>query len=122
MTRACVFVLAWLGLFLTVNVVSPVHADEWIDLFDGKTLENWDGDPDLWSVEDGVITGRTTPDTNLKSNSFLIYRGQQFDNFELKFEYRIVDGTVEVTAASVVHVLMEMVGPELRRLVAATQE
>ncbi len=41
---------------------------------------------------------------------------------EAGFEYRIVDGTVEVTADSVVSVLSEMVGPELRKLVAAAQE
>ena len=66
--------------------------DEWQDLFDGKTLTNWDGSPDHWSVEDGVITGRTTEATKLKANSFLIYRGGQFDNFELQLEYKIING------------------------------
>ena len=33
---------------------------QWRSLFDGKTLAGWDGDPDLWSVEDGCITGTTT--------------------------------------------------------------
>lgn len=70
----------------------PSCADEWQTLFDGKTLENWDGDPDHWSVEDGAITGRTTDEKKLKANSFLIYRGGEFDNFELQLEYRIVDG------------------------------
>ena len=41
---------------------------------------------------------------------------------EAAFEYRTQDGTVEVTADSVVDVLLEMVGPELRKLVAEAQE
>ena len=41
---------------------------------------------------------------------------------EAGFEYRIVDGTVEVTTDSVMEVILELVGPELRRLVAAAQE
>ncbi len=34
----------WLGLALML--LAPVaQADEWQSLFDGKTLEGWDGDP-----------------------------------------------------------------------------
>ena len=66
--------------------------DEWQNLFDGETLEGWNGDPQLWSVEDGAITGKTTPETKLKRNSFIIWRGGEVDNFELELEYRIVNG------------------------------
>jgi V/A-type H+-transporting ATPase subunit E len=41
---------------------------------------------------------------------------------EAGFEYKIVEGTVAVTTDSVVDVFLEMVGPELRKLVAAAQE
>lgn len=81
------------GLAVVPFLFGSVHAqDEWQELFDGKTLENWDGDPSLWSVEDGVITGRTTSETNLKANNFLIWRGGELDNFELELEYKIVNG------------------------------
>ena len=39
---------------------------------------------------------------------------------EAGFEYRVADGTVEVTATSVVELLMQMVSPELRKFVAQT--
>ena len=29
-------------------------------IFDGKTLDGWDGNPKFCSVEDGAITGKTT--------------------------------------------------------------
>ncbi|MFO0427638.1 MAG: family 16 glycoside hydrolase [Planctomyces sp.] len=66
-------------------------ADGWTSLFDGTTLNGWDGDPSLWRVEAGTITGQTK-DNSLKKNSFLIWRGGEIDNFELELEYRIVGG------------------------------
>jgi hypothetical protein len=27
----------------------------WVSLFDGQTLNGWDGDPRFWSVKDGAI-------------------------------------------------------------------
>lgn len=73
-------------------VTAHAQDQDWEVLFDGKTLDNWKGDPDLWSVEDGAITGRTTPETKLKSNSFLVYEGGELDNFELELEYKIING------------------------------
>src|SRR5204863_5626916 len=37
--------------------------------FNGKDLANWDGDMDLWHVENGEIVGKTA--TGLKHNEFL---------------------------------------------------
>jgi 3-keto-disaccharide hydrolase len=58
-------------------------------IFDGATLANWDGDPAFWRVERGAIVGETTPDKPLSENTFLIYRGSEPDNFELKLEFRM---------------------------------
>jgi len=44
-------------------------------IFDGKTLDGWEGDPKYWRVEDGLLIGEVTPDTLLKSNTFIIWRG-----------------------------------------------
>jgi hypothetical protein len=55
-------------------------------IFDGKTLQGWDGDPDLWSVEDGAIIGQTF--RPMKQNSFLMWRGGKPADFELKIEFR----------------------------------
>ena len=58
-------------------------------IFDGATLTNWDGDPGFWRVEGGSIVGETTPDKPLSENTFLIYRGSEPDNFELKLEFKM---------------------------------
>ncbi len=57
-------------------------------IFDG-TLKNWDGDPDFWRAEDGVLIGETTKDKPLKQNTFVIWRGGEPGDFELKLDYRI---------------------------------
>jgi hypothetical protein len=58
-------------------------------IFDGKTLKGWDGDPQFWRVEEGSIIGESTTDKPVKVNTFLIWRGGQPKDFELKLEYRI---------------------------------
>ena len=58
-------------------------------LFNGKDLTGWDGNPELWSVEDGVITGRTKGPDHLSYNQFLIWRGGELKNFELRVKLRL---------------------------------
>jgi hypothetical protein len=58
-------------------------------IFDGKTLKGWDGDPAFWRVENETIIGESTAEKPLKANTFLVWRGGQPKDFELKLEYRI---------------------------------
>ena len=58
-------------------------------IFDGKTLKGWEGDAKYWRVENGALVGQVTPETLLKQNSFIIWRGGETKDFELKVEYRI---------------------------------
>ncbi len=86
--------LCLLSAALCALACAPVHAEDdgWVSLFDGKTLENWDGNPKFWSVEDGAITGTTTADNPTQGNTFIIWRGGELGDFELKLEYKIVGG------------------------------
>jgi putative membrane-bound dehydrogenase-like protein len=61
-------------------------------IFDGKSLDGWDGNPEFWSVEDGAITGTTSADKPTKGNTFIIWRGGEVGDFELQFDYKIVGG------------------------------
>ncbi|HKB90308.1 MAG TPA: DUF1080 domain-containing protein, partial [Opitutaceae bacterium] len=60
-----------------------------LKIFDGMTLKDWDGDPRYWRVENGCIVGEVTPQTLLKQNTFIIWRGGVTRDFEIKVEYRI---------------------------------
>jgi hypothetical protein len=86
-----------LAVAATAFTVSAVAADENADdgfkpIFDGKSLDGWDGDPKFWRIEDGTITGQTTPENPTQGNTFLIWRGGEPGDFELKLQYRIVGG------------------------------
>lgn len=56
-------------------------------LFDGKTLDGWDGDPKLWSVKNGILVG-STDGVEIKQNTFLISK-QQYQDFELRLEIKL---------------------------------
>ncbi len=66
--------------------------DGFIQIFDGKTLKGWDGNPDFWSVQEGAITGQTTKENPTKGNTFVIWRGGELEDFELRLQFRIVGG------------------------------
>ncbi len=60
-----------------------------VQIFDGKTLAGWEGDPQYWRVENGALVGEVTATNLLKQNSFIIWRGGETRDFELKVEYRV---------------------------------
>lgn len=60
-----------------------------VSIFDGQSLAGWDGDPKYWRVENGCMVGEITPETIIRRNTFLIWRGGKPADFELKVAYRI---------------------------------
>lgn len=58
--------------------------DGFRSIFNGRDLNGWEGNPTLWSVSDGAITGTTQGPETLTYNQFLIWRGGTVKNFELR--------------------------------------
>jgi hypothetical protein len=84
---------------------TPLEGDEpgFESIFDGKTLSGWEGNPTYWRVENGALVGEITPATVIKSNTFIIWRGDQPSDFELKLEYRITpEGNSGINYRSVI--------------------
>ena len=79
-------------LFAATPAVAAETEDGFRSLFDGKTLKGWDGNTELWTVQDGVITGQTTKEKPTKGNTFLIWRDGALGDFELRLQFRIVGG------------------------------
>jgi hypothetical protein len=79
----------WTLLVSFLALVAWLHAAEpgFQPLFNGKDLTGWDGDPRLWKVENGVITG-STEGVSLDANSFLIYK-KPFRNFVLRLDMKL---------------------------------
>ncbi len=65
-------------------VIAQAAEPEFRSLFNGMDLTGWDGNPELWSVQDGCITGTTTGPEQLQYNQFLIWRDGIVKNFELR--------------------------------------
>jgi len=60
----------------------------WIQMFDGRTLDGWDGPLDLWRVEDGAIVVESKADPPTGS-VYLLYTGAEPKDFELKWEVKL---------------------------------
>ncbi len=67
-------------------------------LFDGKSLEGWSGDTDLWKVEDGCIAG-STDDKPIKHNTFLATT-KSYKNFILRLKFKLRNGNSGVQVRS----------------------
>lgn len=61
-------------------------------LFYGKSLDGWDGDPRFWRVENGELIGETTESNKAEKNTFLIWRGGELSDFDLRIKYRVTGG------------------------------
>jgi hypothetical protein len=70
-------------------------------IFDGKTLNGWEGDSTFWRAEGGAIVGQSTTENPLKQNTFIIWRGGTTKDFELKLEFRMSGGNSGVQYRSV---------------------
>jgi hypothetical protein len=68
----------------------PIAFDDhegWTSIFDG-TLKNWAGNPEIWTLENGVIVGTSTP-AKPSGTTYIIWKGGEPKNFELKAEMKL---------------------------------
>lgn len=84
----------WAALAVSVTCLASAQAQDFKSIFNGKDLDGWEGNQKLWSVKDGAITGVTgnDPDNKLKHNTFLVWKGGEVSDFELRFQYKMVGG------------------------------
>ena len=80
------------ALACTAGYAADSAGDGFVCLFDGKTLDAWEGKTQFWSVRDGTITGQTTAENPTKGNTFIIWRGGKVKDFELRLQFRMVGG------------------------------
>ncbi len=78
----------------------PVVADEvgFQSLFDGKSLDGWEGNPRIFRIEDGAIVAGTL-EKPIARNEFLCTRAQ-YGDFELRLKFKLlgegVNGGVQI--------------------------
>jgi hypothetical protein len=84
--------MVWLGSVVSsAQELNQLTAQErregYTLLFNGKNLDGWDGDKQLWSVQDGAIVG-CSDEHPFKVNTFLIYKDEEA-GFVLKADVRL---------------------------------
>jgi hypothetical protein len=60
-------------------------------IFDEKSFADWDADPDIWRIEDGVMVGETY-EGKPKGNNYIVYLGDKPRDFDLKLRMKIEKG------------------------------
>jgi len=60
-------------------------------IFDGRSLADWEGDPSVWHVEDGAIVGESTPEKPV-FNTYIWRKGLVVKNFDLRLEIKCERG------------------------------
>ena len=71
------------------SILIAKDQDQFSALFNGNDLSDWEGSPELWKVEDGMIVG-STAGADIQNNTFLIYTGGKVVNFHLKAKLRMI--------------------------------
>jgi Domain of Unknown Function (DUF1080) len=77
-------------LVIATAVLPALGQPGFQSIFDGKTFNGW-SNPDMsyWSIENGAITGKSTPQHPARKNYYLIWQGGDVADFELKIKFRI---------------------------------
>jgi hypothetical protein len=68
--------------------VVPSEQQGWKPMFDGKSLAGWDGNPDVWKVENGAITAETV-DARRVGQTQLIWKGGEPADFDWMLEVKL---------------------------------
>ena len=80
-------------------------------IFNGEDLAGWEGNPKLWSVKDGAITGQTTAENPTRGNTFLIWTNGALGDFELRCSFKLVPGDTQGFANSGIQYRSKVVNP-----------
>src|SRR3954447_8295786 len=59
----------------------------WTSMFDGSTLNGWDGDKNYWRVENGSIVVESTCEKPT-GTIYLVWQGGEAADFEMKLEMK----------------------------------
>lgn len=67
---------------------SAATAEEWKSLFDGKTFAGWEGNLDVFRIEEGAIVAGRLDGPNPR-NEFLCTKAS-YDDFELRLKFKLI--------------------------------
>ncbi len=76
------------GRYVEAEPIDYSNHAGWTRMFDGTTLDGWDGPADLWHVENGniVVRSKAEPPTG---STYLLWKGGEPKDFELLLEVKL---------------------------------
>lgn len=77
---------------LTLALLASLATAEETKLFNGTDLTGWEGDPKFWSVQDGAITGASSPENPVPHNTFITWKGGEPSDFTLTLKFKMTPG------------------------------
>lgn len=122
MLRRFVITISIIIVLLSAHWGQAVESDKldkgsteagFLRLFNGRDLTGWDGDPNFWSVKDGIIIAQVSPGISVKNHSYLIWQGGKIRDFELRLKLRSTVGNSGIDYRAN-HVLTDRDGQPLK--------
>lgn len=86
--------VCFLAALLALCSTTRAAEDEtgFVSLFNGRDLAGWDGKPGWWHVEDGAITAESNAEKPCSKHNYLIWRGGEPADFELRLRFKLIGG------------------------------
>jgi hypothetical protein len=63
--------------------------DGFVTIFNGKDLTGWEGNPEIWRVEDGCLVGQSPKDKPNNMQNYIYWAKAEPADFVLKVKYRL---------------------------------
>jgi hypothetical protein len=89
-SHAALVLLALACSFVLADEKKEIKEPKPIALFDGKTLDGWEGDEKVFRVVDGAIVGGSLK-ANVARNEFLCTK-KSYGDFELRLKFKLLGG------------------------------
>jgi len=93
----CIFIVC----ACQVDISKKKDKPRQITLFNGKSMKHWEGDLNVWSIEDGAITAGDTSITHLQ-NDFLATK-KDYKNFIIKLKFKLEGGPGFINGGVQIH-------------------
>ena len=96
---ASLCVVAFVALFSVARAADEAPKPDsqgFVSLFDGKTIDGWEGLPGLWSVKDGAIDGNQKKEGSKQTDLILSDSKEhpdKYKDFELHLKFRMLSTT-----------------------------
>jgi len=77
-----------IALFVVCATTSCLADDGFTPLFDGKSTKGWQGNLEMFRIEDGAVVGGTLKE-KVPHNEFLT-SDKEYENFELRLQFKLL--------------------------------